>query len=127
MYVEENLNPNNSRVGDCVIRAISKVLGQSWEHTYMDLAILGMQMKDLPSANVVWGAYLHDKGFHRRSIPDTCPDCYTIEDFCRDYPFGTYLAATGSHVAAIIDGLYFDTWRSGSEVVIFYFYRESEV
>lgn len=127
MYVEENLNPNNSRVGDCVIRAISKLLNQSWERTYIDLCVLGMQMKDLPSANVVWSTYLHDNGFHRCSIPDTCPDCYTIRDFCRDFPLGRYLVATGSHVVAVIDGQYYDTWRSGSEIPIFYFFRESEV
>ena len=38
MYSYFNPNPiKNKRVGDCVIRAISKALNQSWEETYIEL------------------------------------------------------------------------------------------
>lgn len=50
-----NPNPIAARVGDCTVRAISKVLDQDWEDTYMDLCALGLAMCDLPSANSVWG------------------------------------------------------------------------
>ena len=33
MYQFYNANPNAARVGDCTIRAISKVLNQSWDFT----------------------------------------------------------------------------------------------
>lgn len=36
MYEYCNLNPHGLRVGDCVVRAISKALGQTWETTYDD-------------------------------------------------------------------------------------------
>lgn len=55
MFVSYNANPNNMRVGDCVIRSISKALGQSWLQTYIDLCIQGYLMCDLPSSNSVWG------------------------------------------------------------------------
>lgn len=35
MYIEYNSNPENKLVGDCVVRAISKVTDQDWERTYM--------------------------------------------------------------------------------------------
>ena len=38
MWIEYLNNPFGLRVGDCVIRAISKALNQSWEKTYIDLA-----------------------------------------------------------------------------------------
>ena len=126
MFIRSNLNPNYERVGDCVIRAISKVLGQSWDRTYIDLAVLGLRMKDMMSSNVVWSTYLHDKGFSRYSIPNTCPDCYTISDFAKDHPYGTYLVATGKHVVAVMDGCYFDTWNCGEEIPIYYFVKERE-
>lgn len=81
-------------------------------------------MKDMPSSNEVWMSYLHKRGFNRYIIPSTCPDCYTVSKFCRDHPQGIYLLATGTHVVAVINGNYFDTWDSGSEVPIFYFKKE---
>lgn len=38
-YINYNPNPARKLVGDCVIRAISKVTGQSWEDTYLGLWI----------------------------------------------------------------------------------------
>ena len=37
MFIESNPNPNNSRVGDCVIRAIAKAENASWDKIYLDL------------------------------------------------------------------------------------------
>ena len=115
-----NPNPMNKRIGDCVIRAVSKVTNQNWRDTYMALALKGLELCDLPSANHVWGSYLHDIRFHRKIISNFCPDCYTIEDFCRDYPIGTYLLATDGHVVAVVNGDYYDTWDSGGEVPLYY-------
>ena len=76
-----NNNPENNKVGDCVIRAISKILNQDWQKTYIDLCLQGYIMCDMPSSNAVWSAYLKNKGFIRSIITNTCPDCYTIIDF----------------------------------------------
>lgn len=123
-YVFYNPNPQNNLVGDCVIRAISKVTNQDWEKTYLDICLQGYMMKDMPSSNSVWSAYLSSKGFKRAVIPNTCPDCYTVRDFCSDYPKGTFLLAIGTHVVAVENGNYFDTWDSGGEIPIFYWQKE---
>lgn len=123
MWIKENLNPDGKSVGDCVIRALSKVLKQPWEQTYTELATYGLAKHDLPSSNSVWGSYLRDKGFTRHIIPDSCPDCYTVASFCDDHPSGTYILALSGHVVAVKHGDYFDTWDSGNEVPI-YFWRK---
>lgn len=120
MYRFYNINPEGKRVGDCVIRAISIVTDKDWIETYIGLALQGFIMADMPSSNEVWGAYLKGKGFERRIIPNTCPDCYTVKDFCADYPQGVYLLALPSHVVAVVDGDYLDIWDSGDEVPMYY-------
>ena len=121
MYIYHNENPNGANLGDCTIRAIALVTNQSWDDTYVDLAVLGFGFKDMPSSNHVWASYLKSKGFRRMAIPDSCPNCYTVADFCNDHQNGMYILATGSHVVGVIAGDYYDTWDSGREVPIFYF------
>lgn len=123
MYSYYNANPYKIRVGDCVIRAISKALNQSWEDTYIDLTIQGYLMGDLLSSNAVWGAYLKSKGFTRDIISNDCPECYTIEDFCNEYPKGTYIIGTGTHCVVVENGCVFDTWNSSGESPIYYYHK----
>lgn len=122
-YTFYNPNPYNKLIGDCVIRAISKATNKDWDTVYLEVMMKGYILKDMPSSNHVWGSYLKDIGFDRYILPNTCPDCYTIREFCEDYPYGVYIAGTGSHVVAIVDGNYFDSWDSGGEVPIYYFKR----
>lgn len=126
MWVRYNANPDGRNVGDCTIRALSLALGQSWERTYVELALEGFMMGDMPSANHVWGAYLRRKGFRRRILPDTCPDCYTVADFARDHPSGTYLLALDGHVVCLIDGDWYDTWDSGGKIPLYYWTRKDD-
>lgn len=122
-YVSFNANPENKKSGDCVIRAISKATEKTWEEVYAGVSLQGYIMRDMPSSNHVWGAYLRNKGFSRRKISDDCPDCYTVKDFCDDHPDGTFILSLNGHVVCVIDGSYFDTWDSGDEIPIYYWER----
>lgn len=123
MWIEYLNNPFGIRVGDCVIRAISKALNQSWEKTYIDLCVQGLMMADLPSSNAVWSAYLRRKSFKRYTV-ENCPDFYTVEDFCREHPQGIYVIGTGTHAVCVCDGCVFDAWNSLRETPVYYFEKE---
>ena len=116
-----NPNPRRQNIGDCVIRAISAVTNQDWDDTYIGLVFQGFVLKDMPSSNYVWGEYLRSKGFVRRSIPDTCPACYTVDQFANDHPDGAFVLHAGAHAVAIINGSVYDNWDSRGEVPDFYF------
>jgi hypothetical protein len=116
MYVYFMNNPVGARVGDCAVRAISKVLNISWEEAYAKLCVNGYKMGDMPSSNNVIASVLRMNGFHRQNLPDFCPDCYTVSQFAQDNPVGKYVLGTGSHVVALINGDWFDSWNSADEV-----------
>lgn len=81
-------------------------------------------MFDMPSSNAVWGAYLRRLGFVKEMLPDYCPDCYSVRDFCLDHPYGQYVLMLSGHVVAVEDGCYYDTWDSGDEIPLFYWRKE---
>ncbi len=125
-WIYYNPNPAGRSVGDCAVRAVAKALGISWEDAYMMIADAGYAMGDMPSSDSVWGAVLRRNGFYRVAIPTGCPDCYTIEDFCRDHPRGTYVLGMGGHVATVVDGFLYDSWDSSMEVPVYVWYRKEK-
>lgn len=122
MFVIYNPNPMGSRTGDCVIRALTKAFNVDWYTAYIEVVIQGYLMADMPSGNHVWGEYLKENGYKQKTINET--GRYTVRDFCRDHKRGTFVVATGSHVATVKDGDYYDTWDSGAEIPVYYFERE---
>lgn len=127
MWIEYRNNPVRSDgVGDCSVRAISKALDITWEQAYVRLALNGFLMGDVISSDTVWGALLRQNGFRRYTIEDTCPDCYTVDDFCKDHPNGTYVIKSPGHVATVINGSLYDSWNSSGQTVIYYWTNKEE-
>lgn len=123
MWKRYQPNPVGRNVGDCSVRAIAKALDLDWETAYLRIALAGLQMGDVISSDSVWGAVLREEGFYREAIPNTCPNCYTAEDFCRDHPYGVFVLGFGGHVATVVDGVLYDSWDSSNEIPIYYWYR----
>lgn len=124
MWKEYNPNPvNNGRAGDCAVRALAKALNVSWETAYAKLVTSGFLMGDLPNANYVIGAVLRENGFKRKSIPDACPECFTVEDFCNKYRDGIYVIFSQDHVATEINGILYDSWNSLQNIPQFFWYK----
>ncbi len=126
MWVKYNPNPTGRSVGDCAVRAISKALNIDWEEAYILITSNGFNMGDMPSSDSVWGSVLRERGFYRKSIPNTCPNCYTAKDFCHDNPIGTFVLGFGGHVATVVDGDLYDSWDSSREIPVYVWYRKEK-
>ena len=127
MWIEYRNNPVRSDgVGDCSVRAISTALDLTWEQAYVRLALNGFLMGDVISSDTVWGALLRQNGFRRYAVANTCPDCYTVAEFCKDHPNGTYVIKSPGHVATVVNGALYDSWDSSGQTVIYYWTNKEE-
>lgn len=124
MWVQYNPNPVSRNVGDCAVRAVARALDIDWEAAYALIVSNGYIMADMPSSDAVWGSVLRQHGFKKYIIPDTCPDCYTTQQFSLDHQVGTYVVGTGGHATAIVDGDYYDSWDSGHEIPVYFWKKE---
>ena len=119
-----NPNPKYQRVGDCAVRAVCKALGTDWDDAYVSLCAEGLVWKDMPSSNFVWGMYLKRFGYREHIISSSCPDCVSVEEFSRSHRKGRYVLATQNHTVCVVDGVYYDSWDSGNEIVLYYYQKE---
>lgn len=121
-----NPNPSGRNVGDCSVRALSAALDVDWETAYALIAKAGYLMNDVISSNSVWGAVLRQNGFYRHILPNSCPDCFTINDFAEAHPEGVYVVGTGNHVVTVKDGEILDGWDSSNEIPVYYWSKRKD-
>jgi len=122
MYRHFDNNPVRSGAIDCAVRAISKALNVTWERAHAMLAFNSFLMGTVQNDDDVIASVLRQHGFKRATMPNTCPDCYTVEMFCEDHPKGTYVVKSQEHVATVIDGILYDAWDSSGKTVLFFWY-----
>ncbi len=134
MFIPYNNNPKGLKVGDCVIRAIALALDYNWFMVHDELSFLSRKMYDMPSSNRVWKTYLKNLGLKEVKIDNICPNCFTVEEFTYLYPKGTYILSTceykkafnivvtATHLICVKDGNYYDTWDSGKDIPLSFFY-----
>lgn len=116
MYIKQNMNPKNKKVADCVVRAICKALGKTWEEVYRDLCEIGFKLKAMPNDKAAYQKYLTQNNFVR--IPVVVSKGSTrpkVAEFAKEQPAGTYLLEIAHHIVVVIDGSYFDTWDCGAK------------
>lgn len=118
-----NPNPVGLHVRDCTVRALCVVLRIDWDSAHKLLSDTARSMGMMMDDPDVIRAILRRRGFRRDAIPDTCPDCYTIADFARDHKRGVYVVATGTHIVAIVNGDWYDSWNSGDEVPVYFWHK----
>ena len=126
MWIQYNPNPVGRFVGDCAVRAVAKALDLDWETAYVLLSFNGYLMGDIVASDAVTGATLREHGFYRTAISNDLPSDYTVEDFARDNPHGTFVLGLGGHIVTIADGDIYDSWDSSNEIPQYVWYRKDD-
>lgn len=126
IFIFTNPNPEDKRVTDCTIRAITIAEDSDWDTVAAHTFSKAHAMKEMPDSNKVWSAYLSELGYKRHTLPDTCPECYTVADFAADHPDGTYIVCCDGHVVTVKDGAIMDTFDSGDYTAIYYWIKEDK-
>ena len=126
MWIPYQPNKKRKRGNDCTIRAMMKLTGLSWLEVYWGVCLCGAIIQDMPSTNDVWAEWLIGMGYERTEVPNYCPNCYTVDDFCADHPEGKFLVTVPKHVVCVVDGDYYDLFDSGDETVIAYWTRKDD-
>ncbi len=120
MWKYANPNPKGRKTGDCAVRALAITEDLPWHEAHDLLHEYAADLGVIENNNAAIAAFLKDRGYTRHVIPDTCPACYTVADFCREHPEGTFVLGTGSHVIAVKSGNWIDSWNSADEIPIYY-------
>lgn len=128
-WKQYNANSRNSHTGDCVVRSISLAYGKDYDETHKELLALARLMRvERYNYLAVFRRYLNELG-HNGEIKaenfygsnDNEP--FTIEDFCKDNPHGTFILLNGKqpkgtdHLACVIDGHLYDSWDASKQYV----------
>lgn len=110
-----NPNPFKKTTSDCVVRALAKVTGKSWDTVFKELCDIGFDLKVMPNDGEAWRKYLLDNGFEYRKISvKKGSKRPKVNGFTLENPKGTYVLRVANHIVAVQDGFYYDSWDSGS-------------
>lgn len=126
MAYEHHLNnPSHKIVNDTVVRAISLATGEDWQKTYINLAIQGFFLHDMPSSSAVWSAYLAQRGFKIHTFSEEYQDNYTVDDFVATHSDGVYILICDNILVPLINGTYYDYAYMGNAIPQYYWKKEN--
>lgn len=124
-YYQPNDKDLKDKVGDCQVRALSKVLGLSWLEAF-DLTI--PICRELQTYTIFDSELNKTKtamaklGFEYTGISNKKGSKRpTVKSFALSHPKGKYIVSVAHHVVAVVDGMYYDTWDSGSKSLYGYY------
>lgn len=123
-YYQPNKKDLKDQYGDCVIRALTKVLNKEWHEVFDELVPIARELQCMPNGKPSYEKYLQMNGFKYQGISNKKGTKRpTIKSFTKEHTEGTYFLRVANHVVASIDGIYYDTWDSGEYSLYGYWYK----
>ena len=120
-----NANPKDKNANDCVARAISVALSQSWEDTIREMTECGLKLGLVFNETKCIEKYLKDKGWEKYKEPrDQNNKKISVAQFLKrpGSDKGVIVAFVGSHhTSLIVNGVVWDTWDCSKKTMHSYF------
>lgn len=104
MWKYYNANVRGNSVNDCVVRAISKAEGKSWDTTYEELSEIA-QYEGILLDDVNFVENYLDRRYKRQ-----CHYSKTVGEFLNEHKKGTYLITMNGHITCVENGVLYDTF-----------------
>lgn len=124
-YYQPNKKDLKDNYGDCVIRALTKVLDKEWSDIFDELVPLARDMQCMPNSKPCYQSYLESKGFTYQGISNKKGvKRPTVKSFTKEHPEGEYILRVAHHIVAVKDGQYHDTWDSGHKSLYGYWSKQ---
>lgn len=117
VYIEENLNPEGKRIGDCGVRAIAKATGKAYELVEEELIEILHEIK-FRNFSRIYHEYFEKYSSDKLSFP--AKKGYKrmdAETFAKTHPEGRYILKLAHHVVACVDGKLYDIWDCSRKCV----------
>lgn len=113
-YFQPNDKDKKDEQGDCVIRALCKVMNKSWLEVFDELLPFARELQCMPNSKPCYEAFLLNHGFVYQEISNKKgTKLPTVDSFTKDHKDGVYVLRLAHHIIASVDCYYYDTWDSG--------------
>lgn len=119
-FIQFNANPKDRNVGDCVIRALSKATGKSWEEVYDDLYVIGRKKKRMMNDPHTYKEFLKNNNFTIQPAErDFNGKVLLVEEFAdqisKFQKDRIFIIHTRKHLTVVINGDIYDTWNTSKQ------------
>lgn len=113
-YYQPNKKDIKDKYGDCVVRALTKIMNKTWVEVFNELVPYALDIQCMPSDKACYERYLKDNGFEYHGVSNKKGSKRpTVESFTKEHKAGTFFLNVANHVVSVVDGIYYDTWDSG--------------
>lgn len=124
-YYQPNKKDIKDKYGDCVVRALTKVMNKTWLEVFNELITYAIEIQCMPNNKTCYERYLKDNGFEYHCISNKKGSKRpTVESFTKEHKAGTFFLNVANHVVSVVDGIYYDTWDSGQCCLYGYYEKE---
>ena len=125
-YYQPNKKDLKDTTGDCVVRALTKVMEKTWLEVFDELIPYARELQTMPSDKKCYKVYLENNGFEYSGISNKKGSKRpTVKSFAQNNKSGTFCLRVAGHIVAVVDGTYYDTWDSG-ECCLYGYWKKQE-
>ena len=124
-YYQPNGKDLKDEQGDCSIRALTKFNDSTWVEEFDNLVKYARETQKMLDSLSNIELYMQDNNIPYTSVyKPKARHKITVDEFAKDHKSGKYIiycrVGYGTHLVAIDNGVYYDTWDCGDRIIYGY-------